>query len=302
MNIELKMNEMISRSSFHPEMKNVLSYATLPAGKLFRPHLGIYLDKDLNQSQNLSSNLLWWLTAIEFHHAYSLVHDDMPCMDDDDMRRGKPSTHKFFGEWKALLAGDSLIIESIRNITQINSPYSPLLMKIFLKATGPNGLILGQWIDLSLEAQNNFSLLIRMHELKTSRLMQLSLLGTWILATRTPQLKDAKEMLKLGSSIGLLFQLFDDLDDYFEAPKDSHEAKVNPFSQFPKLCFEELIKNIDKSNLILKNYKLNFLQSYIKTFIDQSTKSLETKTQKAQELWPQCKNEINYLISKNIFA
>ncbi|HLT22262.1 MAG TPA: polyprenyl synthetase family protein, partial [Bacteriovoracaceae bacterium] len=96
----------LKSAGHHPELFKILDYAVLPAGKLFRPKLveAIALDLGLQITQDH----LHLATAVEIHHAYTLVHDDLPAMDDDQYRRGKLSTHAAFNEWKAILAGDAL--------------------------------------------------------------------------------------------------------------------------------------------------------------------------------------------------
>ena len=102
-------------------MKEVYEYCVLPPGKLFRPKLVYAIAKDLSEKTNLqiTQNHKYLASFVEVHHAYTLVHDDLPCMDDDDFRRGKPSAHKAYGEWKALLAGDGLLNVSYELLSKL---------------------------------------------------------------------------------------------------------------------------------------------------------------------------------------
>ena len=106
---------------------DVLDWATLPAGKLFRPRLVLALAQDNDGEIDINHRHL--AVAIELHHAYTLVHDDLPAMDNDLIRRGKASTHAQFGEWKAILAGDALLIQSFYELGQIKSDSLPELLK-----------------------------------------------------------------------------------------------------------------------------------------------------------------------------
>ena len=113
--IEKILSLHLTRSLPHHAIKDVYFYASLPGGKLFRPHLVWSILKDLNPTQyldsiqNFNSNHAYLSSAVEFHHTYTLLHDDLPAMDNDLTRRGKPCTHIAFGEWQALLAGDGLL-------------------------------------------------------------------------------------------------------------------------------------------------------------------------------------------------
>jgi geranylgeranyl pyrophosphate synthase len=300
MNFENHLQNLVKSFTLHPEMFKVFQYAIFPPGKLFRPNLGLALAQDLKQPFNL--NLYNWLSAIEIHHAYSLVHDDLPCMDDDDIRRGKPSTHKAFGEWKALLAGDALLLHSLQVLLKIDTPHLALLQKIFFHATGARGLIQGQWIDLNLEAQNHFSDLIRMHELKTARLIELSLIGTWILLSPALHSQDVKCMFRLGSAIGLVFQLLDDLDDLAELKMNSHESEVNPFKFYSDDCFNELESRLKTMSSIFNTYQLQTTKKYLDQFLRNSIISIDNKCDLISDHLPLFDQKWIQFKSKNVFA
>ncbi|MGK0367665.1 MAG: geranylgeranyl pyrophosphate synthase, partial [Thermoproteota archaeon] len=175
-------------------------YASLPAGKLFRPLLACAIANDINNGP-VENNLFNFAIALELHHTYTLIHDDLPCMDDDDIRRGRPSTHKKFNEWIAILTGDGLLNLSYRALAEIDHPSLSSLIKFFSWALGPKGLIQGQVFDLSEDCQKSFTRLLRMHELKTGRLLQVAILGATLLSNEpdTIPLKETKNLLRLGS-------------------------------------------------------------------------------------------------------
>ena len=147
MKIEEKLLSIFKDATVNDELSSILEYIMFPAGKLFRPKLALAMAQDLGE---LNEDHYLLSCAIEAHHAYSLVHDDLPCMDDDDERRGRPAAHIKFGEWKALLAGDSLINLSYQFLAQMSSDKGKELILDFSKMMGAQGLILGQFLDLGL--------------------------------------------------------------------------------------------------------------------------------------------------------
>lgn len=234
----------------------ILNYGVLPAGKLFRPLIccSTYADQQgydalLDELKDPYSALSLCASALEIHHAYTLIHDDLPCMDDDDMRRGRPSTHKAYGQWQAVLAGDALLHHSHALLNLIDIEQDKKLRRFFSWALGAKGLIFGQVLDLSGAIHQNFENLKRTHILKTGRLIQTSLYaGAWC-ARPTIGLRDTLEYMKLGHALGLSFQLLDDLSEGTEALGD-HEKSVNPFINFP----EQSLKELSHTLSIIKNF------------------------------------------------
>jgi geranylgeranyl pyrophosphate synthase len=252
--------------SSQPHMREIFDYALRPPGKLFRPRLLEALCADLGFKDE--RDILTLGCAIEIHHAYSLVHDDLPAMDNDLIRRGKPSTHAKYGEWKALLIGDALLAQSYRELERLHSPQKDFIRRVFLWATAGGGLILGQWIDLSGLASSTAARL-RMHELKTSRLMQIATLAGLALKA-PPTLSDVKQGLRLGAAIGIAFQLLDDLDD-LNQPSE-HELRVNPFVLNALEATQALKKNL----ALIQQGQYPQLQAFLKDFLDKSFANLKT--------------------------
>ncbi len=236
------LSKTIHRHARHTGILATLDYAVRPPGKLFRPRFLEALAQDLGRASD--HDLLTLGCALELHHAYSLVHDDMPCMDNDLVRRGKPATHVAFGEWKALLTGDALMLMSYAELERLQHPLGHMVRRIFHWATGPKGLILGQWIDLGHEGARDATQLMRMHDLKTARLMQVAALGALILTRNTLSLHEIKKYLRFGSSVGLAFQLLDDLDDLSSTELSTHEQAVNPFLLAPTAAAQRLIQSL----------------------------------------------------------
>lgn len=194
---------------------NVMSaakYSLLNAGKRVRAML-VYLTAEMcGQSFKDYTHLA---AAVEMVHCYSLIHDDLPCMDNDDLRRGKPSCHRAFKEDTALLAGDALLGCSIEVISHLEN-FSPekkiKAIQEFCKAIGPKGMIYGQELDLEFEEKPaTKEQLNTIHENKTGQLI--SLCGTLgSLATELTELQQ-KSIKQFFYNIGIVFQIVDDILD-----------------------------------------------------------------------------------------
>ncbi len=248
---------------FFPQhhFKEVYQYALFPTGKLFRPLLAwaSYLDHQITEDLVIGpkDNISYFCSAVETHHTYTLLHDDLPCMDDDNERRGRPSSHIQFNEWKALLAGDGLLNMSYQLLSKIDHLNQNLILKFFSWALGPKGLIQGQVLDLSNEMTQSFQHLVRTHQLKTSRLIQVSLLGGHLCSHTPIKRKTLLDLARLGNDMGVLFQFFDDLSELAGQEVSGHELKVNPWIHYFELSKEETLRTFTNTFLILKDQKLN---------------------------------------------
>ncbi len=187
-------------------------YSLLKAGKRIRAVL-MFLTAEMcggNWQEKLRL-----ASGVEMIHCYSLIHDDLPCMDNDDLRRGKPSCHKAFGEATALLAGDALLgcgLQAVANDTKTSDIAKIEAMKAFTAAMGPMGMIYGQELDLAYEDKKaDKEILSRIHRHKTGRMISLSgYLGSLDCDINDKQ----KAALKLFfENIGLVFQIIDDILD-----------------------------------------------------------------------------------------
>lgn len=241
--------------------RDVYLYAVLPGGKLFRPHLVWSVLQDLNPDlfftsiNNLNSDHARLSSAVEFHHTYTLLHDDLPCMDNDLTRRGKPCTHIAFGEWQALLAGDGLLNISYQLLTKVKNQRALEVMRFFSWALGPKGLIHGQVMDLSHEMTKSFSNTLRTHELKTARLIQAAILGSALIAGKTNR-EQEKNLWKYSRLLGINFQLIDDLSELAEAALSQHELDVNPWLRFPSEALNETLKGLGLFEVVSAELKL----------------------------------------------
>ena len=191
-------------------IENAMSYSALGESKMVRAALIIASGKI---NKNIShSSLITLATAVELIHTYSLIHDDLPSMDDDDLRRGKDSNHIKFGEANAILAGDalqSLAYEIICDENSLDARYKVEAIKMISKACGKNGMVFGQYLDINAETKKiDEEMMENIHNLKTGRLIECSVMLGQISNEDDLQ----KDFIKnFGKKIGLAFQITDDI-------------------------------------------------------------------------------------------
>ncbi len=275
------LKHALNSSTNHQELKDVMDYAVFPAGKLFRPRIVEALSLDLGEG--MKKHHIHLANALELHHAYTLVHDDLPSMDNDLIRRGKPSTHAAFGEWKAVLAGDALLISSFEELLKMNHSRAIQLHRLLTWATGAKGLISGQFLDLKAQGKASFQETLRIHELKTARLIQVATLGSYFLAAEKTEWRSLIEYLRLGREIGVSFQLLDDLNELTDKKISEHEKDINPFLTNPEEAFKEIKVSLKRLKKIISEKKLKnldvMLSDYFKKNQEALLKDLETLTQ-----------------------
>jgi geranylgeranyl pyrophosphate synthase len=277
--IEQTMRHHLAKLLPHHAGSEIYTYATLPGGKLFRPHLVWSTLKDLNselylksiQDKNSAHALL--ATAVEFHHSYTLIHDDLPSMDNDTVRRGKPCTHLAYGEWQALLAGDGLLNLSYQLLSKIKNERTLPLMKFFSWALGPKGLIHGQVMDLSHEMTVNLENTIRTHELKTARLIQVAILGSAILASKKDFDRE-KKLWKYSRLLGINFQLIDDLSELSEAVLSDHEKDVSPWLHHPQKTLELTVNGLKSFADLSSELRMIETNSIVKDYYSKMLKTI----------------------------
>jgi len=195
-------------------LAEAMRYSVLNGGKRLRPIL-VYLSSELGEANHDSIDTL--AGSIELIHCYSLIHDDLPSMDDDDLRRGNPTTHKKYDEATAILAGDALqplAFELISNLDTSNSN-KITIVNCLAGACGYLGMVGGQIKDIHSKEINTVHDLDIMHSQKTGRLIQASLETSGILSGLDQ--KDVEVLSKYGEKIGLAFQIQDDIID-IESP------------------------------------------------------------------------------------
>lgn len=211
--IEKALNEKLPlKNDGYDNVVEAMRYSVLGGGKRIRGILTISFSEIFEQNLNASIDLA---CAVEMIHAYSLIHDDLPCMDNDDMRRGKPSCHVKFGEATALLAGDALLTKAFQVASEVDlSPEAACKSCLSLsKYAGVCGMIGGQVLDLSTENSKNVNLdtIIKINKMKTGALIKCAVeLGCIAAGADDNFLSMA---LIYADNIGQAFQLTDDILD-----------------------------------------------------------------------------------------
>ncbi len=188
-----------------------MRYSLLAGGKRIRPVLTLATGRALGQDPDV---LLPTAAAVELIHTYSLIHDDLPAMDDDDLRRGRPTCHIAFGENVAILAGDGLFAEAYRLVLgrQVGPPARILAaLRELSDAIGVDGMVGGQYIDVSAGPGSESGDLRHMHELKTGKLIGSSV-GVAPLLLGAPN-EVRQGLARFAGELGVLFQIVDDILD-----------------------------------------------------------------------------------------
>jgi geranylgeranyl diphosphate synthase, type II len=209
-------------------LEEAMRYSLLAGGKRIRPVLALATARAVGLEQDAVMPLA---AALELIHTYSLIHDDLPAMDDDALRRGQPTCHVKFGEGVAILAGDGLYAEAFRHLLthQRSAPERVLAAAAELAtATGAGGMVGGQYADISERTPSGPAALRRLHELKTGRLIGASVLCV-LLLTGTADGPEAAPFRRFAAEVGVLFQIVDDIldvtgtDDALGKPRGSDE-------------------------------------------------------------------------------
>ncbi len=225
---ELIHKKILAEISPDSLIDQAMRYSVLSDSKTIRPAL-VLASGELNNNLTINS-LITLATAIELIHTYSLIHDDLPCMDDDDIRRGKESSHIKFGEANAILAGDALhdlAFEIISTDKDMNDASKIKAVNILANASGAKGMVLGQHLDIESEkSKENIDLksMKKIHTLKTGKLIKAAVEMGQIESSLNKA--EINMLLEFGSKIGLAFQIFDDiLDETGETSELGKRAK-----------------------------------------------------------------------------
>ena len=190
-----------------------MKYGVISGGKKIRSTIILDAGKIFKLSENKLINIC---AAVECIHSYSLIHDDLPCMDNDSIRRGKPSTHIKFGEASAVLAGNSLLTLAFEIIADKNYSVNPKLKNEIIKSlascSGHTGIAGGQELDLKFEnKKKSLKQIVRMQKKKTGKLFSFCFYAVAVVAKKN--MREKNKLSDLGDEIGLLFQLADDFLD-----------------------------------------------------------------------------------------
>ena len=245
-----RINSLINAES---KVSDSMLYTSTAESKMIRSALLITASK--KNTCLTKSSAINLATSIELLHSYSLIHDDLPSMDNDNMRRGKDSNHIKYGEAIAILSGDALqtlAFEVITNDDDLDSDLKVSAISLLTDACGYKGMVLGQELDITAESmQADEEFIKKMHYLKTGKLIETSLVLGFLGYERFYQDKDL--IYKLGKSIGVGFQIVDDYLDEFgnqneigkPTGSDLKNKKINILSVLNK---EECLKIINKNH------------------------------------------------------
>jgi geranylgeranyl diphosphate synthase type II len=221
-------------------LEEAMRYSLLAGGKRIRPVLALATASALGREPD---SVLPLAAALELIHTYSLIHDDLPAMDDDDLRRGRPTCHVKYGEAVAILAGDGLYAEAFRHLLHEQQADPKQLLEAAAElaaATGVNGMVGGQYIDVRGLVPGGEVTLRRLHELKTGRLIAASVECVLLLTSGAPASTRLAEFRAFAAELGVLFQIVDDIldvtgtEDSLGKPQGSDErhGKLTYVSQY----------------------------------------------------------------------
>ena len=258
-----------------------MKYGVISGGKKIRSTIILDTGKIFNIKEK---KLISICAAVECIHSYSLIHDDLPCMDNDTVRRGKPSTHIKFGEASAVLAGSSLLTLAFEIIADkknfISSEIKNEIIKFLASCSGHTGIAGGQELDLKFEnRKKRLNQIIDMQKKKTGKLFNFCLYAVGALAKK--KIKEKKLLSYLGEDIGLLFQLADDFLDY----KGSKKLVGKPVKKDNKKGKSTLL------NLMGENKAYRYANNLKKKIL----RKLEKHGKKAEELT----NTIEFILERN---
>ena len=231
---------------------NPMKYGVLSGGKKIRSTIIFDTGKIFNVNEKKLLNIC---AAVECIHSYSLIHDDLPCMDNDSIRRGKPSTHIKYGESSAVLAGSSLLTLAFEIITDknylLNSKFKNEIISSLANCSGHTGIAGGQELDLKFEnKRKKINQIIDMQKKKTGKLFNFCLFAVGVIANKTN--KEKKLLGYLGEQIGLLFQLTDDFLDI----KGSKKLVGKPVKKDSKKGKSTLLNLIGEKKAYMYAYNL----------------------------------------------
>lgn len=245
--VNSKLSEYVN-SVENMKLKEIINYALFPGGKRLRPLLLLFLLNDLDIDLKYGINQA---AAIEMIHNYSLIHDDLPSMDNDDYRRGRLTVHKKYGEADAILAGDAILTDSFKYFAagEIEDSKKIEIIKLASHNAGSSGMVKGQVLDIDSSLKTHSLEEVKLiHYHKTRDLIHLAIKSGGIIAGL-----DNDQLLKLdelADYFGLAFQIKDDLDDLIEEGSDvdndkaTYPSVIGKDNSF-KLLLEYKTKSLD---------------------------------------------------------
>lgn len=232
--VEQTLDEQLAAVA-NPHLRAAMVYSVEAGGKRLRPLLLLSV---VAMYDGVIADALPAAAALEYVHTYSLIHDDLPAMDDDDLRRGKPTNHKQFGEALAILAGDALLTDAFAILSRQYPEKGAACVQILAEAAGSNGMVGGQVLDMDGEnEQYHLETLKRMHEAKTGALIQAAIAMGGLLVT-IPE-TDQTALADFSAAFGLGFQIKDDINDVTKTTaklgKTADKDVIEHKNTFPEL-------------------------------------------------------------------
>lgn len=275
--IEQEINKQLQKLSIPKQLKESMLYSFAAGGKRIRP---ILLIASYQSFRPDIEKVLTPAIALEMIHTYSLIHDDLPAMDDDDLRRGKPTNHKVFDEATAILAGDALLTYSFEIITHdplLTDGEKVHLIKLLSQVSGPKGMVAGQILDMESEDRPvTLEKLEEIHARKTGELLTFAILAGAYLADANGN--QIKYLYEFSYYLGLIFQVQDDILDVTGDPnkigKPVGSDIDNQKSTYPSLlglegAMEQRELYVNKAKAALE--KVNIGESYLHLLTDYLT-------------------------------
>lgn len=200
-----------------PRLAEAMRYSLMAGGKRLRPVLCLTFADAVSKQSSTSAIAEDSACALEYIHTYSLIHDDLPAMDNDDLRRGRPTSHKVFGEALAILAGDALLTEAFTLVASGPELIRVTLCRELAVAAGAAGMVGGQVLDIAEDRPAQMDYLTRLHGMKTGALLRASCRMGVLAGGGSAE--DVKRADAYGEAVGLAFQIADDILDVTGDPK-----------------------------------------------------------------------------------
>lgn len=237
--VEKTMIGYLENNTTDQKLAESMRYSLQAGGKRLRPLLVLAVVASFGQE--LTTGTLQTAAALEMIHTYSLIHDDLPAMDDDDLRRGQPTNHKVYGEAMAILAGDGLLTAAFQLLSEAELPLVEklLLIQQLSKASGTMGMVAGQAADIQGEHQHlPLAELQAVHARKTGALIRFAMIAGGILTQQPAEV--VEDLARLAQHLGLAFQIRDDLLDVL-ATTEEMGKQVGQDAQLAKSTYPSLL-------------------------------------------------------------
>ncbi len=256
----------IEQLNIPDNLKASMIYSLQAGGKRIRPLL---LFASYQAYEEDIDKVLLTAVALEMIHTYSLIHDDLPAMDDDDLRRGKPTNHKVYDEATAILAGDALLTYSFELITSdvhLSDREKVQTARLLSQASGPAGMVAGQLLDMAYEGENvDLQTLENIHELKTGQLLTFAIeIGAYLAGAPN---EDLKQLKTFAYYLGLIFQVQDDILDVTGDP-DQIGKPIGSDADNDKSTYPQLL-GLDGAQKQKETYKQKAKKALAQTSVEQ---------------------------------